>query len=184
MRSFIAVDIKNEKVEAVLDELKKVNADIKVVEPQNLHLTLKFLDEISEDAIEKINVVMQKSFKYFQPFNISLRGIGIFPSFEYMRVIWISINDGTKNLIEIQRSLDANLIAINFEPEIRFDPHLTIGRVKYQRGKEDLINFILKHKDDDFGNIVIDKVELKKSMLTPKGPIYSTIKKYDFKISY
>jgi len=183
MRSFIAVDIKNEKVEAAVEELKKVKADVKVVEPQNLHLTLKFLGEIPEDVIEKICVAMQESFKSFQPFNISLRSIGVFPSLKYMRVVWVGFEDGRKNLIEMQRSLDANLIGLKFKPENRFDPHLTIGRVKSQRGKEELKNFVLKHKDADFGSAVVDKVELKKSVLTPKGPIYSTVKTCELKIS-
>lgn len=176
MRSFIAVDIKNEKVEAAVEELKKVNADVKAVEPQNLHLTLKFLGEIPEDAVEKIHAAMQLSLKSFQPFSVSLRSIGVFPSLKYMRVVWIGIKEGRENLIEMQRGMEANLRELNFKPEQRFDPHLTIGRVKSQRGKEELKNFVLKHENTDFGSAVVDEVEFKKSVLTPKGPIYSTVR--------
>lgn len=183
MRSFIAVDIKNEKIEAAVEELRKVKADVKVVEPQNLHLTLKFLGEIPEDVIEKIYAAMQASLKSFQPFSVSLRSIGVFPNLKYMRVVWIGFKEGREKLIELQHSLDANLRKLNFKPENRFDPHLTIGRVKSPRGKEELKNFVLKHKDTDFGSAVIDKVELKKSVLTPKGAVYSTVKICELKIS-
>lgn len=176
MRSFIAVDIKDEKVEAAVEELTKVKADVKIVEPQNLHLTLKFLGEIPEDVIEKIHAAMQASLKSFQPFEVSLRSIGVFPSLKYMRVVWVGFREGREKLIQMQRSLDANLRELNFKPEQRFDPHLTIGRVKSQRGKEELRNFVLKHEDTDFGSALVDKVELKKSVLTPKGPIYSMVR--------
>ncbi len=176
MRSFIAVDIKNEKVEAAVEELKKIKADVKTVEPQNLHLTLKFLGEIPEDAVEKIYAAMQLSLKSFQPFDVSLRSIGVFPSLKYMRVVWVGFKEGREKLIEMQRSLESNLRELNFKPENRFDPHLTIGRVKSQRGKEELKNFVLSHADTDFGSVAVDKVELKKSVLTPKGSIYSTVR--------
>ncbi len=176
MRSFIAVDIKNEKIEAAAGELRKVKADVKAVEPQNLHLTLKFLGEIPEDAIEKIYAAMQASLKSFQPFEVSLRGIGTFPSLKYMRVVWIGIKEGREKLLEMQRSLEASLKELNFKPESRFDPHLTIGRVKSPRGKEELKDFVLRHANADFGSAFVDRVELKKSVFTPKGPIYSTVR--------
>lgn len=176
MRSFIAIEMRNEKVEAAVEELKKVKADVRVVEPQNLHLTLKFLGEISENSVEKIYTAMQLSLKSFQPFSVSLRSVGVFPSLKYMRVVWVGFKDGREKLIEMQRSLEPNLRELNFKPENRFDPHLTIGRVKSQRGKEELKNFVLSHADTDFGSVAVDKVELKKSVLTPKGPIYSAVR--------
>lgn len=181
MRSFIAIGFSNEKIEEVLRELAGVQADIKLVEPQNTHITLKFLGEIDEARVEEIYRAMKKSFEPFSKFNVSIQGLGAFPSTNYMRVVWAGFKDNREKLIELQRALDSNLSLLNFKKEKRFEPHLTIGRVKSRRGKEELKAFVLKHRDTDFGSFSVDKIELKKSTLTPKGPIYSTVKACELK---
>jgi 2'-5' RNA ligase len=176
MRSFIAIDVSNELVCKVLEELKKVNADIKIVEPQNLHITLKFLGEIREELVDSIYEAMLP-LADFPSFNLSMEGVGTFPSPKYIRVIWIGIRENRKKIVEMQQSLEERLIKLGFKKESRkFDPHLTICRVKSPHGKDELLRFIEKNRNREFGKVYIDKVYLKKSTLTPKGPIYSTIK--------
>jgi len=68
-----------------------------------------------------------------------------------------------------------NIVALGFAPEKRFSLHLTLARVKSQKGKEQLKDFLFKNRERSFGNFIIDSVRLKKSVLTPKGPIYSTL---------
>ena len=92
-----------------------------------------------------------------------------------MRVVWIGIKENHERLIEMQKALDENLIPLDFEREKKFHPHLTLARVKSQKGKGKLKVFINKNKERSFGKLKVDSVELKKSVLTPEGPVYSTI---------
>jgi 2'-5' RNA ligase len=177
MRSFIAIDMENEEILQALKELSRVEADIKLVRPENLHITLKFLGEIPEDKIEDICRAMEASFSGYAPFEVSLEGMGAFPSLKYIRVIWIGFGENRERLIEMQEALEGNLKGLGFRPEKRgFDPHLTLGRVKSPRGKEELRDFLTNNRGRRFGPFLVDRVKLKKSVLTPKGPVYSTLK--------
>jgi|Deesub1362A_J573_1020465.scaffolds.fasta_scaffold01029_3 2'-5' RNA ligase len=177
MRSFIAVDIKNSALVGILDELAQLKAGLKLVEPQNLHLTLKFLGEVGEDMVGDIYDAMIKAFSPFSPFEVSLRGVGVFPSLRYIRVIWVGIEENKEKLIEMQSRLEENLSSLGIGKERKkFDPHLTLARVRSPRGREDVKDFVVENATRSFGKALVDKVELKRSTLTPKGPIYSTIK--------
>lgn len=179
MRSFIAIEMKAEAVKRVQDQLRMANADVKFVEPENLHLTLKFLGELSEDKIDDIPRMMKDSFKGIEGFEVDLKGVGVFPNPQYIRVIWVGIVKNPETLIKMHERLDENISRLGFKREGRFKPHLTIGRVKSARNKDKLADIIEKMKDEEIANIVVDKVLLKKSVLTPKGPIYSTIREVE-----
>lgn len=183
MRSFIAIDIRNEKVEEILEELRGIETGVKVVRPENLHITLKFLGEVAEGRINDIYSAMEDSFNPFEPFEVLLQGVGVFPSLKYMRVIWAGFKENGERIIEMQHKLDEGLARLNFKTEKRFDPHLTLARVKSPRGKEELQDFVQRHKNTELGTFTVEKVELKKSVLTPKGPMYSTVREYELKKS-
>lgn len=176
MRSFIAIEINNEQILAALEELRKVKADLRPVGEQNLHLTLKFLGEIQEGDVEKIHAAMCSAFDAFGAFEVSLRGIGVFPSLSYARVVWIGFEKGREKLIDMQRALDEELGKLGFGREKKFEPHLTIARVKSPLGKEELKKFVLARKESEFGSAAVEKIELKKSVLTPRGAIYTTLR--------
>jgi 2'-5' RNA ligase len=175
MRCFIAVEMSNDEVIACLRELGKVRAALRLVSPENLHLTLKFLGEVNEELIPEVRASIEEALQGFEPFNTTLKDLGTFPSLNYMRVVWVGIEKNREKLIEVQRSLDKSLVKPGFRRDRRFHPHLTIARVKSPKGKGELRDFIMKHKGTDFGVVRVEKVELKKSVLTPKGPIYTTI---------
>jgi 2'-5' RNA ligase len=80
-----------------------------------------------------------------------------------------------ERLIELQKAIDENLVPLGFAREKRFHPHLTLARVKSQKGKAGLKAFISKNQERLFGKLKVGSVKLKKSVLSPKGPIYSTI---------
>lgn len=181
MRAFISVDIGAlPGIVNVLDELKNTDADLKLVEPGNVHLTLKFLGEIDEKMVDGIAGVMEKSVKDVPPFSIKLRGVGVFPSMSYMRVLWIGVEDAEK-LGVIAEHLENGLAAFGFKKEKRrFSPHVTVGRVKSVRNKGVLQSFLNENKEKDFGELDVKCIRLKKSVLTPKGPEYSTVKEVSF----
>ncbi len=176
MRSFIAIEMESEAINSIRDQLRSANADIKFVEPGNLHLTLKFLGEIKDNLVDDIHNRMEESFKDFSRFEVQLRGVGVFPSLRYIKVVWVGIEENKEILAKMQESLGDNILNLGFKKEGRFKPHLTIGRVKSPRNKDKLAEIITTMKDKEIDKIKVDRVILKKSVLTPKGPIYTTLR--------
>ena len=177
IRAFIAIDIKTfPKLTQLEQELKQTKANIKLVEPENIHITLKFLGDTDENLIEEINTIIEESVKKTKPFEIQLKNTGVFPNQNYIKVIWIGIHNSEK-IAEISQQIDEQLFDLGFEQEKRpFSPHLTIARVKSAENKDQLLNIINKYQDLTFQEIKVESIKLKKSQLTPKGPIYTTLK--------
>jgi len=176
-RGFIAIDINvTPNILKFLKDITNSNADVKLVEPQNIHITLKFLGEVEEVNIDDIEQIIKDSVKEIEPFTIKLSGTGVFPNQNYIRVIWIGIKDA--EIIEtISRSIDERLSQLGFKREKRgFSAHLTIGRVKTAKNKQLLLKAIEDYKDSEFSTQEINSIKLKKSDLTPKGPIYTTLR--------
>ena len=176
-RGFIAIDVQtNKKFLEMESEIKDTGADLKLVEPENIHITLKFLGDTDEEKIDEIEKIIKNSLNGINPFNIKLIGTGVFPNKNYMRVVWIGLENAEK-IAEISKKIDKQLEGLGFEPEKRgFSAHLTIARVRSPRNKEKLIQVIEKYKDFEFATIDVDSIKLKKSDLTPKGPIYTTLR--------
>jgi 2'-5' RNA ligase len=176
-RGFIALDIEPfQKLIQLENEIKNTGANVKLVEPENVHITLKFLGETDEALIEKIEEIMKSSVKDIDPFNIKFIGSGVFPNQNYIRVIWIGI-ENIEKLSKIAKKIDEQTSNLGFEKEKRgFSAHLTIARVKSAKNKDKLLQIIDKYKNIEFGIFNISQIKLKKSELTPKGPIYTTLK--------
>lgn len=175
-RGFIAVEIPvNDKIQTFHDELSRLPTKIKLVEPENIHITLKFLGETKKEHIANIQQIMKTSVQGLKPWNIRLQGTGVFPNNNYIKIIWIGIEQ-IGNLAEISKVLNLETATLGYKKEKRgFKAHLTIGRVNNAVGKNELIAVIDQYKDTNFNEVLIDKIMLKKSTLTPKGPIYETI---------
>ncbi len=172
IRSFIAFDMKNDNVlnrlAAAQKMLIQTNADLKLVEPKNIHITLRFLGPISPEMVEKVYAAM-KNVK-FSPFNIRLSGLGVFPTLNYPRVVWAGITDGAKELTSIFEQLEPQIHELGFAPDPNgFSPHLTIARVRSGANKQRLVDLVQKQENYDFGIIRADCLRLKKSQLSPKG---------------
>lgn len=158
-------------------EIKKTGANVKLVEPENVHITLKFLGNTEEEQIDEIERIIKDAVKEINSFHIQLKGAGVFPNQNYIKVIWIGIEHG-EEIAAIAHKIDEQLSRLGFKKEKRgFSPHLTIARVKSAKNKEKLLQIIEKYKDVEFGDIEVDSIKIKKSDLTPKGPIYTTLRK-------
>lgn len=181
IRSFIAFDIENEsvlkRISGLQNLLTKTGADLKLVEPKNIHITLRFLGNITMLMAEKIFEEIKKT--RFTPFDVKLQGLGAFPNTRFPRVVWAGITEGSKELRDIFDQLEPRLRTLGFAPDLKgFSPHLTIARVKSGRGKGELAKFIENNAAYDFGIVRAECLRLKRSDLTPKGPIYSTLKEF------
>jgi 2'-5' RNA ligase len=181
IRSFLAFDIENETVRkrlaAVQNFLVQTGADLKLVEPQNIHMTIRFLGDITSNMVEKVFEEMQKV--QFAPFNVQINGLGAFPDLRYPRVVWAGITEGADQLKNVFSQLEPRLRGLGFTPDPKgFSPHLTIARVKSGKNKAQLAEFVTKNARYDFGAVKAECLRLKKSDLTPRGPVYSTLKEF------
>lgn len=181
-RAFIAVDI-NEEVRGKLVEfqrqLEATRADLKLVEPENIHVTMKFLGEVPESRVPEITEALGASLEGTKGFDIGVRGIGVFPSLRYIRVVWAGVEAGKDELVGIQKKIDLGLKPIGFRPERDFVPHLTLARVRTARFKDKLAAFVNDSADLEFGTSRARAIELKQSTLTQRGPIYSTLARFE-----
>lgn len=175
-RGFIAIDIHpTPPILQFEKDIEKTGADVKLVEPKNIHITLKFLGDTNEDHLASIQQAMKESVKGITPFPITLTRTGVFPNQNYIKVVWIGIHDG--GIINtIVKPLNFNLQNLGFQKEHKdFSPHLTVGRVKTARNKDHLLNVIAQYNTLEFTSQKVHSIRLKKSELTPRGPIYTTL---------
>ncbi|MHA2245557.1 MAG: RNA 2',3'-cyclic phosphodiesterase [Candidatus Hodarchaeales archaeon] len=178
VRSFICVEINDSDIVNQIEEiLSKIRfSGVRTVKSFQLHLTLKFLGEIPESRISTIKKEIQTI--KIHPFEISLEGMGCFPNLNYIRVVWIGIKAGSNNLKQLAYLIEEKLNPIGFPKEKRgFSPHLTLARIKKlpNPDKRKLTDFIQSSNDLSFGVQMIEEFILKKSTLTPKGPIYEDL---------
>ncbi|VVC03131.1 RNA 2',3'-cyclic phosphodiesterase [Candidatus Burarchaeum australiense] len=167
MRAFVAVETGEDVRQKIAALEQGLPAGIRQVEAANLHMTLAFLGEIDEtkaelvkDALEGISAV---------PFEVKCRGVGVFPSMSFVRVVWVgALSEGLRHL---HAQIGSALEPLGFKKE-EFSPHITIGIPK---SRVDLHPFVRAHEDDDFGSFVVDRLILKKSTLTPAGPVYENV---------
>ncbi len=179
IRSFIAFDIESaqvlERITHVQKVLTETRADLKLVEPKNIHITLRFLGNISQSMVEKVYEGMKKV--EFKPFEVKIQGVGAFPNMRYPRVLWAGIREGADQLRSIFNQLEPQLRSLGFAPDPKgFSPHLTIARVKSGRNKAELAKRVEENINYEFGTVKANCLRLKRSDLTPKGPIYSTLR--------
>ncbi|MGD0979802.1 MAG: RNA 2',3'-cyclic phosphodiesterase [Candidatus Bathyarchaeia archaeon] len=179
IRSFVAFDIDSESVLKRLTEMQAMlmgtSADLKVVEPKNIHITMRFLGNVTASTVEQIFEGMKKV--QFVPFDVKICGVGAFPDVRYPRVVWAGITEGADKLRGIFSQLEPHLRSLGFAPDPKgFSPHLTIARVRSGRNKAELAKFINENVGYEFGTVRAACLRLKRSELTPKGPIYSTLK--------
>jgi 2'-5' RNA ligase len=177
IRSFIAIELGSRalgQVVAFQKVLIDTGADIKLVEAENIHITLRFLGEMPLNLTNKISEELK--FLQFGPFEASIQGTGFFPDLRRINVVWVGIGKGILELINIHGQVESKLKKLGIRPDDRgFSPHITVARVRSARNKDRLAETILSTRDEEFGAFEVDSVKLKKSILTPKGPIYTTL---------
>ncbi len=181
IRSFLAFDIENDAVRSQLAKMQakllQTGADVKLVETENIHITMRFLGDMNAGMVEKIFSVMKET--KFVPFKARLEGLGVFPDLQYPRVAWAGIVEGANTLQDIFGQLEPNLRKLGFAPDNRgFSPHLTIARIRSGKNRTQLAEFIKQNSACKFGEIGVECLRLKKSILSPQGPTYSTLKEF------
>jgi RNA 2',3'-cyclic 3'-phosphodiesterase len=181
VRAFLSFDIEDPAIKKQLADMQmlavQTGADLKPVETENIHMTIRFLGDITLNMADKIFLEMQQI--KFKQFLVQLEGLGIFPSLNFPRVLWAGIAQGAEQLSNVFQQLEPKLRGLGLPPEHNaFSPHLTIARVRSPRNKAQLADLVTKNAKYDFGTVEAKCLRLKRSELTPKGPIYSTLKEF------
>lgn len=183
MRLFVAIALDKairEKLTAVQSALQKTQSDMKLVEPDNIHLTLRFLGEVAEGQLPQLTQAISVVENY-AAFEMDLRGIGAFPVERHPKVVWVRGVDGSNILDQIYGALEKELLNIGFQPDDhKFSAHITLGRNKSPKYNDEFRNLMNEYAVEDFGRQAVNKVSLLQSALTPAGPIYTNIR--DFKL--
>jgi len=175
VRCFVAIDFPRNvisEVERVQGELKKkMSWNGKLVDGENLHLTLKFLGEIALAEVDKIKDKLKKI--KMKGFVCKLGGLGVFGS-HYIRIVWVKILG--KGIFELQKRVD-RVLSLDFEGEERFMSHLTIARVKNIKDRK---LFLEKMKEVKVSGFCFDVNEfyLMKSVLKLEGAEYEILEKF------
>lgn len=175
-RGFVAVDLApSEALVALMRELRTSGASLKIVEPDRLHVTLKFLGDTEEGLVSEIVATIRSAVEGTLPFVVRLKGSGAFPNLSRMNVVWVGL-EGADPLARIAERLESSLQGLGFRPEGRpWSAHMTIARVKGGRNLDRVRQILQAHVASEFGEGRVEAVRLKKSVLTPEGPVYSTV---------
>ncbi|MEM1930909.1 MAG: RNA 2',3'-cyclic phosphodiesterase [Sulfolobales archaeon] len=180
IRLFVAVEIEDLEAWRRIIEFRdavtscSIDGGIKPVEGENIHITLRFIGEVPESYLTRI-VECLRVVENFKKFHISIHGVGAFPSTARPRVLWVGVKDGAEVLKAIRNSFEGCIKTISKEDHGEFVPHITVARIKGRFRQDCLATYLKKYEFADFGVSSVTQVKLKRSQLTPKGPIYTDV---------
>ena len=181
LRSFVAVELPAEIQNAIARSLASLQKTlpkplVRWVAPQNVHLTLKFLGDVSPANLDRMANALRIEAEGHGTFSISVGGLGAFPSSRRARVIWIGLQ-APPSLLALQRGVEAASASLGYATENRpFSPHLTVGRVGQNVTVTDLqkIRTALEGtKVGNLGTVNVDAIHIFKSDLRPGGSVYT-----------
>ena len=185
MRAFLAIDCDDrlkDNISSLIKRLDRGGGNVRWIKKQGMHLTLKFLGNITDLQAQSIDQELRMLKNSFNPFDLSLRGTGRFPaSSRFPKVLWVGV-DGNDILGSLHREIEQSLSRQGFPKEKRpFHPHLTLGRVKNNNALEHVLSGLDLTKDEFFGRMTVDKCTLFKSTLKPSGAEYTVLAEFPFK---
>lgn len=181
MRAFVAIEVANPSVLDALEtfqrRLSATGADLKLVERQNLHFTVRFLGEISQGQADEVDLRLRGLSAMGGEAEVN--GVGAFPDLGKPRVVWAGVaGEGEGLLSGIAGKVRALLHGIGEEDERPFSPHLTLARVRSPSGGRSLSVFLRDNASISFGSTMMRSVKLKSSQLSGAGPAYKDVAEY------
>jgi RNA 2',3'-cyclic 3'-phosphodiesterase len=185
IRTFLAVAPPAE----ILQEIGKIQIslkcscpfDIRWLKPESIHLTLKFFGNLSGADVITVSRVVERHSTLLAPLQLTVKKLGVFPSLQRPRVLWIGLEGETAPLSTLQRHLEQEWADCGFTREDRpFRPHLTIGRIKSSRLTGDPVKFMAQAGDWSAGNFRAAGLTLFQSDLTPQGAVYTQLAWFPF----
>jgi RNA 2',3'-cyclic 3'-phosphodiesterase len=187
MRSFVAIDLP-ESIKTALAKQQNAlrtaaaltsrhNEDIKWTRPEGIHLTLKFLGEISPKLVTQVTQALAE-LRGFEPFDVEVKGFGFFPDARRPRVLWAGV-EAPPALEQLAQRVDAAMNGLGFAAESRaFSPHLTLARFKVSRSRPELATLLEPQKGLVVGRFKVSEFFLFESRLSPSGAQYQKVARF------
>jgi len=177
-RLFVSVDLDGlaEDVAAVQEHLADASG-LSLVDPAQAHVTLQFLGDTDPDRVDALVAELERAVEEsdVSPFTASFEGLGVFPSLDYISVVWLGVGAGSAELAALHDAIEARTTAMGFEPDDHdFTPHVTLGRLQHAGDKERVQQVVREH-EPTAGEIRVEEIRLTESVLTDDGPAYSTV---------
>lgn len=179
MRLFVSVDLPDELAEPVAD-LQAEFADasgLSFTNPEQVHVTLKFLGDVDASRVPDLERELANAVDDANvgPFTVRYGGLGVFPSLEYISVLWLDVEAGGDELTALHEAIEARTTAMGFDPESHdFTPHVTLARMEHAGGKS-LVQERVRERDPTVGETTVEAIHLTESTLTADGPAYETV---------
>ncbi len=181
MRCFIAVAVPEKLKDKILEiqsKLKQIGANLKLVEKENLHFTIKFLGETEDNQIKEVKEFLDSLDE--NSFEISIKGLDVFPSEDYIKVVWLGVDKNQDLFLNLIKKINKNLDHIKKEKK-ELNTHLTIARVRSAKNKNELKAVIQDLKETEIGKMQVNTLKLISSELTPEGPEYTELAEFKLK---
>lgn len=183
IRTFVAVSLDEElrhKISDVQQRAKSFASGVKWVPPENLHVTLKFLGDVSREKLSRVQAAIDEVAGKLTAFDLTVGGMGLFPTAKRPRVIWVGLEDGCEQLVALAKDVEDAMIGLKFEKEEKpFRSHITIGRVR--EGNKPVPGLFEGLEEIDTGTLGVQRVAsvaLMQSVLRPGGPIYTPLSEH------
>jgi 2'-5' RNA ligase len=178
MRLFVSVDLDGLS-DGVADAQARLpdTESLRFVDPADAHVTLKFLGAVAPDRLDAVVAALTTAVDDagVAPFEMVVVGLGVFPSLEYISVVWAGVREGDSELARLHEAVERETTALGFEPDDHeFTPHVTLARMDDARGKS-AVQRVVRDADPTVGRIDVSEVRLTESTLTDDGPEYETV---------
>jgi 2'-5' RNA ligase len=177
-RLFVSVDLDGlaDAVRSVQQPLAEADG-LRLTDPEQAHVTLKFLGDTDPDRIpalaEELAAAVEDS--GIDPFTAEVGDLGVFPSMDYISVVWVGVREGGDELTALHEAIEDRTTAMGFDAEDHdFTPHATVARMDHAGGKE-LVQRTVRETDPDVGTLAVDEIRLTESVLRDDGPEYTTV---------
>ena len=182
VRAFLSIDIDDQsllsRIEQIQQRLDQKAAKMKLVEINNIHFTLRFFGDTKLDRINEIKDQLDRI--TVEPFEIEIEGVGAFPNRRRPRIVWIGVRRDGEQVRSLKLEIDSLLEDLGYQSEKRkYTPHATIARVRHVKDSRKIADNLEELVDESIGPMTISGFTMKKSTLTPSGPIYDTLWKIE-----
>ena len=182
MRLFVSADLPAELADPIADLQGTFAAasGLRFTDPEQAHVTLKFLGDVAETRLPALERALEAAVDDAEvgPFTARFRGLGVFPSLEYISVLWLGVGEGSEEFAGLHRAVEDRTTELGFEPEDHeFTPHVTLARMDHAGGKE-LVRERVREREPTVGESRIEELRLTESTLTPDGPEYATVARF------
>lgn len=181
MRCFVSVDLPTSLADDIAAAQAPLADDdgVRLTDPTQAHITLKFLGETDPDRVAAIDAALETAVANagVAPFDCTVGGLGVFPSLDYSSVVWAGVRDGEGDaeLTTLANAVETEVTALGVDPaDHEFTPHITLARVDDARRNSTIQQFVTE-RDPTVGTFRVDSLRLTESTRTDDGPIYETV---------